>query len=471
MAMNVKFLRGVVAGYNSLAEKNADTLYFCTDGALYLGSNKIANWTDLTDVNNAIKALQEAGYQNASQVSTAISTALAGYYTKEEVESKLSGLGVSALEGRVSTVEGKVSDLESWKNGLPVYVTEEVYNAHLTAQSEKDAAQDKALTDYKAEMVTALEGKEAAGAETRAKAYTDSKFEEANLDQYTTEQEVKDIVDGVIAGAVDGDTITGLANLVEYLNTHGAEAKEMASAIDVLEGKVETIEGKPAYGILSTDIEAWNNEIGAKELAASKATIAEVTTKIESYGYATEADLTLAENRISAIEGKEATWNGKQDALTETQLAAVNSGITAAKVGSYDGIVNSIGDYAKTADIAGSLAKAESAIQEADLAPYAKSADVTVEIGNAVADKATKTELSDGLALKADKATYEAYVESNDDRVDALEAKFEGTDAKVVDVVKAVNMLADGKATTDGAIRNAESNINDIVAQLTWGSF
>jgi hypothetical protein len=32
-------------------------------------------------------------------------------------------------------------------------------------------------------------------------------------------------------------------------------------------------------------------------------------------------------------------------------------------------------------------------------------------------------------------------------------------------------MLADGKATTDGAIRNAESNINDIVAQLTWGSF
>jgi len=108
------------------------------------------------------------------------------------------------------------------------------------------------------------------GAETRAKSYADGLISDANLAQYTTEQEVKDIVDGVIAGAVDGDAITGLANLVEYLNTHGGEAAEMGAAIDVLEGKVEVIEGKPAYGITATQISNWDNEVGAKALAETK---------------------------------------------------------------------------------------------------------------------------------------------------------------------------------------------------------
>lgn len=141
------------------------------------------------------------------------------------------------------------------------------------------------------------------GAETRAKAYVDQEIEKANLGQYTTEQEVKDIIDAVVVGAVEGDTLTGLANLVEYINTHGGEASEMAGAIETLEGKVETIEGKPAYGILSTDIAAWNGEIGAKALAETKTTTAEVKSQIEAYGYATESDLTLAEGRIAVLEG------------------------------------------------------------------------------------------------------------------------------------------------------------------------
>ena len=108
------------------------------------------------------------------------------------------------------------------------------------------------------------------GAEDRAKAYVDGKFTDANLAQYTTEQEVKDIVDEVITNAVDGDTITGLSNLVEYIHTHGGEAAEMGAAIDVLEGKVETIEGKPAYGITATQISNWDGEVGAKALAETK---------------------------------------------------------------------------------------------------------------------------------------------------------------------------------------------------------
>jgi hypothetical protein len=44
----------------------------------------------------------------------------------------------------------------------------------------------------------------------------------------------------------------------------------MATAIGVLEGKVEVIEEKPAYGITATQISNWDNEVGAKALAETK---------------------------------------------------------------------------------------------------------------------------------------------------------------------------------------------------------
>lgn len=125
------------------------------------------------------------------------------------------------------------------------------------------------------------------GAETRAKAYADGLITNANLDQYTTEQEVKDIVDGVIAGAADSDTYNSLTKLVNYIDTHGGEAFEMAQAIDTLEGDVKGLKEAPSAGIKATDITAWNNEIGAKALAETKTTTAEVKDQIEAYGYAT----------------------------------------------------------------------------------------------------------------------------------------------------------------------------------------
>lgn len=206
---------------------------------------------------------------------------------------------------------------------------------------------------------------EPVGAETRAKAYADGLISDANLAQYTTEQEVKDIVDGVIAGAVDGDTITGLANLVEYLNTHGGEAAEMGAAIDVLEGKVEVIEGKPAYGITATQVSNWDNEVGAKALAETKTTTAEVKSQIEAYGYATTGyadgkasdaqaaaeghanSLNTAMNtRVEALEDDTHTHankaeldkfvdgdKAKLDTAAQTVTAAADSGLKATRTG------------------------------------------------------------------------------------------------------------------------------------------
>lgn len=77
----------------------------------------------------------------------------------------------------------------------------------------------------------------AATAEQNAKDYVDGKFTDANLAQYTTEQEVKDIVDNVIAEAADSETYNSLTKLVDYIDTHGGEAADMAEAIEALEQK------------------------------------------------------------------------------------------------------------------------------------------------------------------------------------------------------------------------------------------
>ena len=184
----------------------------------------------------------------------------------------------------------------------PLATTEALNEVKATAEAARTEDEVNAQIDAKITALNLGTAYEPVGAEDRAKAYVDQKFTDADLAQYTTEQEVKDIVDGVIAGAADSETYNSLTKLVDYIDTHGGEASEMAQAIETLEGKVDTIEKKPAYSITDTQISNWDGEVGAKALAETKTTTAEVKTQIEAYGYATEADLTLAENRIAALE-------------------------------------------------------------------------------------------------------------------------------------------------------------------------
>ena len=377
----------------------------------------------------------------------------------------------TALAGRVTTAEGKITDLEteSAKHALKTEV-EAVdakfanYNTTV-AQKAIDDAQDariKAIEDdylveadianfetkenvkkvsddlagYKTSNDQALAGVKAIaeaarteeevnsqidakitaldlantyepkGAEDRAKAYVDGKFTDANLAQYTTEQEVKDIVDGVIAGAVDGDTITGLANLVEYINTHGGEAAEMGAAIDVLEGKVETIEGKPAYGITATQISNWDGEVGAKALAETKLDASVFT----EYSNAHAGDYTnkqiddaIDADVKAAIDAEVLRANGAYDAkgaAADAQAAAI-----ADAAGKYEtkGTAQGIVDGLKLAETYEPIGAETRAIAAAKTE--------TEKQVKALADGQVKTN-ADNIALKANAADVYAKTET-----------------------------------------------------------
>ena len=252
----------------------------------------------VTDAEGKITALESASATHATKGElNTVDAKFANYKTADDQKAI-----DDEQDRRLGVIEGdylKAADIANFEtkenvkkvaDDLAAYVESNdgaLAGVKATAEAARTEDEVNAQIDAKIGALNLATTYEPIGAETRAKAYADGLITDANLAQYTTEQEVKDIVDGVIAGAVDGDTITGLANLVEYLNTHGGEAAEMGAAIDVLEGKVETIEGKPAYGITATQISNWDNEVGAKALAETKTTTAEVKDQIEAYGYAT----------------------------------------------------------------------------------------------------------------------------------------------------------------------------------------
>ena len=217
------------------------------------------------------------------------------------------------------------------------------------------------------------------GAEDRAKAYVDGKFTEANLGQYTTEQEVKDIVDGVIAGAADSETYNSLTKLVDYIDTHGGEATKMAEAIETLEGDVKGLKEAPSAGIKASDIEAWNGEIGAKALAETKTTTAEVKAQIEAYGYATTG---YADGKAAAAQS-----------AAEAKAAELDAALKAELQGEIDAdvkVVNDALEAYKTSNDAEVAKKANSA----DV--YAKTETFTKDEVNAAIAAAIETALTWG---------------------------------------------------------------------------
>ncbi len=311
----------------------------------YATKDEAKGYADAKD--EAIEAAQKTADDLATYVGTF--TASEGVDTVVKyIDAKTANIAsderVNAIDNRVKAieddylVEADIANFETKENvqkvadDLAAYVEsndEALAGVKATAEAARTEDEVNSQIDTKIAALNLGTTYEPIGAEDRAKAYVDGKFTDANLAQYTTEQEVKDIVDAVVAGAVDGDTLTGLANFVEYFHTHGGEAAEMGAAIDVLEGKVETIEGKPAYGITATQVSNWDNEVGAKALAETKLDASTFT----EYSNAHAGDYTnkqiddaIDADVKTAIDAEVARANGAYDtkgAAADAQAAAI----------------------------------------------------------------------------------------------------------------------------------------------------
>ena len=198
----------------------------------------------------------------------------------------------------------------------PLATTEALNGVKAIAEAARTEDEVNSQIDTKIAALNLGTTYEPIGAEDRAKQYVDGKFTEANLDKYTTEDEVKSIVDGVIKTATSKETLDSLVELVEYIDTHSGDAINMATAIGVLEGKVEVIEKKPAYDITATQISNWDNEVGAKALAGTKldaSTFTEYSNAHASDYTNKQIDDAIDADIASAIEAEVARANGAYD--------------------------------------------------------------------------------------------------------------------------------------------------------------
>ena len=179
-----------------------------------------------------------------------------------------------------------------------------------------------------------------------------------------------DTLKEIAAWIAEADTAEDAASLVTRVSAleaidHDAYVDADAELKEELEGKIDAINNhshtfveSELNKIADGDVAKWNAEIGAKELAASKTTTAEVKDQIEAYKYATEADLTLAEGRITALEGvkddyktADAALKSELQAEIDADVLVVNNALEAYKTANNTEVgkkANSADVYAKT---------------------------------------------------------------------------------------------------------------------------
>lgn len=337
-----------------------------------------------------------------------LKTALANYYTKTEIDGIVEAINKTITDLDVSALEGRVDTIEDTLEGHGDIVTHNVAEFATAAQGATAdaiaatvATYGNIVTHNVAEFATAAQGEKA-----------DTAVQPAALDAYTKTENLDTTIDGFgylkaadIEGKADKTELPkdlgDLTNNAGYAKTADVNTKlnkkadktalaETDEALATLKGRVDTFfEGTGAADVIDT-LEDLVNYINTHEDVDVPAILADiqdledklagVDTTVAAYvqnaidalkigDYAKAADLTAIAGRVSTIEGKVADWDGEIGAKA---LAQGVKDVVDANKATWD--------------------KAGTALQAADLVDYAKKADVTTEIGNAITGEVTRAD-------------------------------------------------------------------------------
>lgn len=316
---------------------------------------------------------------------------------------------LGTAEGKISTLEGKMSTVEGKFDGY--YTKEEVEGKGYAVASEV-AAEIKKVDDKFAGYYTKDEADAA----------------------FMSEGEVDARINKIISDAVDGDTLTSLTELVQYINTHGGEAAKMAEAIEVLEGKLEGIDSTVAAYVAAA-IEAL--KIGDYAKASDLADLAERVSSLEGRMSTAESDIDAVEGRVDTLEG---TSSDHESRIGSLELASSDH---EGRIGSLEGSVGElVNDHLTSADkdeLSGMITSLETSIGgeisgldsrvgslATDVADHTtRVGDLETNLGNAegrISDLETEVGEIAGDYLKAqDRTELETLISGEKTRAEAAE--------------------------------------------------
>lgn len=248
------------------------------------------------------------------------------------------------------------------------------------------------------------------------------------------------------------DTNKGLTEADAYTKE---EVDAKVSSVYRFRGSVATYNDLPTEGNVQGDV--WNVEDTGANYAWDGTKWDKLSETIDLTPYLTKEDAASTYATITTV-------NGKQDALTAEQLAAANSGITSAKVASYDAYADEISTAQSTADKADGAAEvaqqtANLAGQEAAQALSALAGKVNIAQG---ADNAGKV-----MTVGADGNLAPADVPSATITTDAT-LTGSGTADSPLGIAQSVQDSIDGKVSKSGDTMTGTLN---LVAETAIDAF
>lgn len=282
------------------------------------------NYNTLKELEDAIKAEVT---NRTEAISDLIGTANSSYDTLGKIQARIEA--ISGTEGEGLTIEGAITTSMDYTDEK---VAEEVANRNSAITALKNGAS----SGY--DTLKELEDAIKAEASTRASAIT---------------QEVSDR-NSAITTAINnlkGTATTGYDTLGELESAIKAETSARASAITQAKTEVKNdlLGGAgAAFDTLQELAEALGNDPNFATTVSGL--IGQKQDKLtETQLNAVNSGITQA--KVTKYDGYETTINSKQNALNSTQQNAINSGITQAKVAKYDGYENTINSKANASEV------------------------------------------------------------------------------------------------------------------------
>ena len=391
---------------------------------------------------------ENLGFANQSQIEALIAivdqkiTDLGNVATDEEVEAIRSALQ-AAIDLKVAKADYEADKATfALKNDV---ATELAKYTTTEAQEVIDAEQDRRLGLIETELdthgdIVTHNVAEFATAEQGAKA--DAAAVKADVDEALAARYTKTEADGLLAAKADKSVVDAM-----YTNTQIDElvqgAKDYADENDTKYGivydsdnkKIKLVEGGSEVEI---DASAF-----IKDGMISEVTIGD------------DNDLVITFNTDAGKENIVLPLDQLVDIYTGVEGARVKVTVNSDKSISADLVAGSISKNYFDEGVQASLAKADSALQSADLADYAKSEDVTDEIAEAIAGEVTRAEGAysklDHKHVVADITDYAADVASK------IEAYGYATDENAQKYATDAQAAAEGTAA--GALATARTEI------------
>lgn len=462
----VKFVAATLAGYQSLTNKDDNTLYFVEEEQrIYKGdtpySGGIYEKVSALPTQGKINTLYIVG-DNGDNVAYWDGTKYITVVKPTTVAADLSALTqrVTTAENNISAADGKLTVIQGEGEGSIKKAAADAQAAAIAAAAtDATSKADKALEDAKADSATKkTEAIEAAAAET-TKQVTAAKTElQANIDKKANKATT--LAGYGIADAYTKDEAnTAIAAAVA--NAHHLKREIVSVLPEVSEANEDTIYMVPDAG--STDAAGSNKSVYTEYMLVNGAFERIGTSDVDLGNYFTKDQVTDA---ISTAKGEAATdAQTKADAAKAAAIATAAADATTKADAAQAAAITEAGKkadkaledakaysdgLAKNYATAAQGAKADSAVQAADVVSGTANGTISVKGSDVAVKGLGSAAYQNSGAFDASGAAAGALTEA---KAYADTKKTEAVDAAAADATtKANNALASAKEYANGLI-------------------